>query len=116
MLFQLRQAGGGSDAYFLGTYIASDGRATHLKREDFQLQPLDYWTSSKTRARYPIRWRITVPSLHLELECAAAMNNQELVAEDASSPSYWEGAVTYSGTSRGAGYLEMTGYNKAMRL
>ena len=44
------------------------------------------------------------------------MNNQELVAEDASSPSYWEGAVTYRGTSRGAGYLEMTGYNKAMRL
>ena len=116
MLFQLRQAGGGSDAYSSGTYIAPDGRATHLKREDFQLQPLDYWTSSKTRARYPIRWRITVPSLRLELECAAAMNNQELVAEDASSPSYWEGAVTYSGTSRGAGYLEMTGYNKAMRL
>ena len=116
MLFQLRNVDGGSDAYSSGTYIAPDGRATHLKREDFQLQPLDYWTSSKTRARYPIRWRITVPSLHLELECAAAMNNQELVAEDASSPSYWEGAVTYSGTSRGAGYLEMTGYNKAMRL
>jgi len=116
MLFQLRNVDGGSDAYSSGTYIAPDGRAMHLKREDFQLQPLDYWTSSKTRARYPIRWRITVPSLHLELECAAAMNNQELVAEDASSPSYWEGAVTYSGTSRGAGYLEMTGYNKAMRL
>jgi predicted secreted hydrolase len=65
---------------------------------------------------YPIRWRITVPSPHLRLECAAAMNNQELVADDASSPSYWEGAVTYSGTSRGSGYLEMTGYNKPMRL
>ena len=26
------------------------------------------------------------------------MHEQELVAEDASSPSYWEGAVTYSGT------------------
>jgi predicted secreted hydrolase len=116
MLFQLRNVDGGSDAYSSGTYIAPDGHATHLKREDFQLQPLDYWTSSKTRARYPIRWRITVPTLHVELECAAAMNNQELVAEDASSPSYWEGAVTYSGTSRGAGYLEMTGYNKAMRL
>jgi predicted secreted hydrolase len=116
MLFQLRKVDGASDPYSSGTYIAPDGRATHLKREDFQLQPLDYWTSTKTRARYPIRWRITVPSLHLELECAAAMNDQELVAEDASSPSYWEGAVTYSGTSRGAGYLEMTGYNKAMRL
>jgi predicted secreted hydrolase len=44
------------------------------------------------------------------------MNNQELAEQDAASPSYWEGAVTYSGTSRGAGYLEMTGYDKPMRL
>jgi predicted secreted hydrolase len=116
MLFQLRHADGGTDAWSSGTYIAGDGRATHLKRADFQLQPLDYWTSPQTGGRYPMRWRITVPSLHITLECAAAMNNQELVAEDASSPSYWEGAVTYSGTSRGAGYLEMTGYNKAMRF
>lgn len=116
MMFQLRRSDGAIDDYSSGTYIAPDGRATHLKRADFQLEPLGWWTSAKTRGRYPIRWRITVPSLHLRLECAAAMDNQELVAEDASSPSYWEGAVTYSGTSRGAGYLEMTGYNKAMRL
>ena len=116
MLFQLRHADGTADAYSAGTYIAPDGRATHLKYADFQLQPLDYWTSSQTRGHYPIRWRITVPSLHLSLECAAALENQELVSQDASSPSYWEGAVTYSGTSRGAGYLEMTGYHKAMRL
>ncbi|MCX6631797.1 MAG: hypothetical protein NTW28_29665 [Candidatus Solibacter sp.] len=44
------------------------------------------------------------------------MANQKLVAGDASFPSYWEGAATCSGTSRGAGYLEMTGYNKPMRL
>jgi predicted secreted hydrolase len=116
MLFQLRQTDGSIDSYSSGTYIAPDGHVTHLKRADFQLQPLDYWTSPQTRGRYPIRWRIAVPSLALTLECAAAMNNQELVAEDASSPSYWEGAVTYSGTSRGVGYLEMTGYPKAMRL
>ncbi len=116
MLFQLRRAGGGIDEWSSGTYIAADGRATHLKRADFQLEPLEYWTSPQTGGRYPIRWRISVPSQHITLECAAAMRNQELAAEDASSPSYWEGAVTYSGSSRGAGYLEMTGYNKAMRL
>jgi predicted secreted hydrolase len=116
MLFHLRRTDGAIDAYSSGTYIAPDGRATHLKSADFQLQPLEYWTSPQTRGRYPIRWRVNVPSLNLRLECAAAVDNQEVADENASSPTYWEGAVTYSGSSRGVGYLEMTGYNKAMRL
>ena len=115
MLFQLRHADGAADDYSSGTYIAADGRVTHLRHADFQLQPLDYWTSSQTGGRYPIRWRIGVPSLHLALECAAAVENQELVSEDSSSPSYWEGAVTYSGSARGTGYLEMTGYHRPVR-
>ena len=116
MLFQLRHPDGTVDPFSAGTYIAPDGRPTHLKRADFQLQPLAWWKSSKTGGRYPIRWRITVPSLHLELECSAALENQELVAEDESTASYWEGAVSYTGSSRGVGYLEMTGYNRAMKL
>jgi len=43
----------------------------------------------KTRAPYPIRWRITVPSLHVELECAAAMTPETGWREDAWSLSYW---------------------------
>jgi len=34
---------------------------------------------------------------------------QELAVRDAAAPSYWEGAVRYSGTATGVGYLEMTG-------
>lgn len=116
MLFELRHTDGAVDALSSGTYIAPDGSATHLKRADFQLQPLGYWTSPKTGARYPIKWRITVLPLKLTLECAAAIPAQELVSEDAASPTYWEGAVTYTGGSPGVGYLEMTGYGKAMRL
>jgi len=116
MLFQLRHPDGSVDPFSAGTYIAPSGGATHLKRADFQLQPLAWWKSPKTGGRYPIRWRIIVPSLHLDLECAGALDNQELVSEDASTPSYWEGAVSYSGTSHGVGYLEMTGYNRPMKL
>ena len=116
MLFQLRQTGGVLDPFSAGTYVAADGRVTHLKRADFQLEPLAWWTSPRTRARYPIKWRVNVPSLHLTLECAAAIPAQELVAEDAASPCYWEGAVTYTGASSGVGYLEMTGYDKPMKL
>jgi len=50
------------------------------------------------------------------LECAAAVRGQELVSEDDSVPTYWEGAVTYSGSSAGVGYLEMTGYGKPVKF
>jgi predicted secreted hydrolase len=116
MLFQLRDTAGAIDPFSAGTYIAPDGRTRHLKRDDFVLQPLEYWKSPRTGARYPIRWRITVPSLGIELECEAAIPGQELVPSEKGSPTYWEGAVTYRGTSSGVGYLEMTGYDRAVRL
>jgi predicted secreted hydrolase len=116
MLFQLRRTDGSIDPYSSGTYIAADGRSTHLKRADFELQPLEFWVSPKTHARYPTRWRVSIPSLHVALECAAAIPDQELISDDAAGPTYWEGAVVYSGSASGVGYLEMTGYTKPMRF
>jgi predicted secreted hydrolase len=116
MLFQLRRSDGTVDPYSAGTFIGRDGHATHLKRADFDLQPLDLWRSPKTGARYPVRWRVSVPSLKLTLDCAAAIPEQELAAPDQQGTTYWEGAVTYSGSASGTGYLEMTGYDKPMRL
>ena len=116
MLFRLRRTDGTIDPYSAGTFIGRDGHAMHLKRADFDLQPVDFWRSPKTGARYPVRWRISVPSLKLSLDCAAAFPQQELAAADQQGTTYWEGAVTYSGSASGAGYLEMTGYDKPMRL
>ncbi len=47
--------------------------------------------------------------MRIGLGCEAALQNQELKTAGAS---YWEGAVTYSGSKKGVGYLEMTGYDK----
>jgi predicted secreted hydrolase len=116
MLFQLRLKGGGTDPYSSGTYVAPDGSSRHLKREDFALEPVESWKSPRTGATYPVRWKITVPSLRIALECRAAIPEQELVPEQKGSPVYWEGAVTYNGSSRGVGYLEMTGYDKPVKL
>ena len=116
MLAQLRRTDGTVDPYSAGTFIGRDGHATHLRRADFDLQPIEFWHSAKTGARYPVRWRISVPSLKLTLECAAALPEQELAAPDQQGTTYWEGAVTYSGSVSGTGYLEMTGYDKPMRL
>lgn len=116
MLFQLRRKDGSIDPHSSGTYIDADGRATNLRREDFTLQPLEYWTSRRTGIRYPVKWRIAAPSRGVSLECAAAIPDQELISEDAAAPTYWEGAVRYSGSAAGVGYLEMTGYGKPVKM
>jgi predicted secreted hydrolase len=112
MLFEVR----GKDTYSSGTYIDAAGRAVHLKRGDFTLLPLDYWISPKTGARYPVRWRISVPSLKIAVECATAVADQELVSRNRRTPTYWEGAARYSGSASGVGYLELTGYAGRARV
>ena len=116
MLFQLRTKTGGIDPYSSGTYIDRSGTGRHLTSREFALEPSRYWTSPKTKARYPVSWRIRVPSLALDLTCDAALDHQELPARNAAGPTYWEGAVRYSGSATGVGYLEMTGYDKPVRL
>jgi predicted secreted hydrolase len=108
MLFQLRRKDGSVDPYSAGTYIDPQGRSRHLTHDEFSLTPLRRWKS------YPVEWQIRVPSLGLSLEAKAALDDQEL--EEKTGPSYWEGAVTYSGSATGVGYLEMTGYDKPVRL
>ena len=116
MLFQLRRMDGSVDPFSAGTYVARDGHSMRLRRADFDLAPDAWWTSPATGARYPTGWRIRVPSLRLDLHCAAAVPDQEIAAPDDNTPAYWEGAVVYTGARAGAGYLEMTGYAKPMRL
>jgi len=98
MLFELRRKDGSIDPYSSGTFVDATGQPHHLRREDFTLEPLGAkW------GKYPIEWRIRVPSLGVDVTCKAVLPNQQL-------RNYWEGAVDYSGTQTGAGYLEMTGY------
>jgi len=108
MLFELRKQDGSIDPYSSGTYVDAKGNAHHLKRADFTLGPMAKW------GKYPIAWKISVPSLNIELTSKAALDNQEL--RSPTGPNYWEGAVTYEGTERGVGYLEMTGYDGAVHF
>jgi predicted secreted hydrolase len=103
MLFDLRRTDGTIDSHSSGTYVNAQGKPRHLTASEFTLRPITYW------GKYPVKWRIEVPSLHLKLDCEAALKNQELKTR---GTNYWEGAVVYTGTSQGVGYLEMTGYDK----
>lgn len=109
MLYQLRHTDGSVDPFSSGTFVDAKGAAHHLRRSDFTLVPLERW------GRYPVRWMIHIPSLGIHLTCKAVLDNQELRGRKG-SPSYWEGAVTYSGSQHGVGYLEMTGYEARVQL
>ena len=82
---------------------------------DFTLEPITFWSSPISKARYPQRWRLTVPSKHLSLELVPRMAEQELRTERSTQVTYWEGAIEGAGTSGGTpvtglGYMELTGY------
>jgi predicted secreted hydrolase len=117
MLYQLRLRGGGSDPFSSGTLVDRDGSARHLKREEFSIEPLAFWTSPSTGGRYPTRWKLRLPSEGLELEVRPALEAQELNTRRSTSIAYWEGLVSAQGTQNrralsGEGYVELTGYAK----
>ena len=117
MLYRLRHADGAADPVSSGTFIDRDGRAHILSFADFTLEPISFWTSPQSKARYPQRWRLTVPSKHLSLEVIPRMVQQELRTDRSTQVTYWEGAIESKGTSggkplRGVGYMELTGYGE----
>jgi predicted secreted hydrolase len=121
MLYRLREKSGRLDPYSSGEFIDAQGHARFLSSQDFTLAPGASWASPHSKARYPGDWKIDVPSLRLHLKERTALPDQELYSRSAATPSYWEGAVTYSGDLAskpigGVGYLEMTGYDKPVWL
>lgn len=115
MLYRLRLRDGGIDSHSGGTYIAADGASTPLKLSEITFKSTAAWKSPETGAVYPIAWQITIPRLGLELAARPRMEAQELTSKRKIGPSYWEGAMRFSGTRdgkavTGAGYLELTGY------
>lgn len=119
MLFQIRRRDGSVDSFSAGTFVDPRGNTQHLRSTDFQLTPTTaaIWTSPDTHAGYPVQWQIRVPSLDLILAVSTPLPSQELVATSNVAPSYWEGAVLLQGKKNsidiaGAGYLEMTGYDR----
>jgi predicted secreted hydrolase len=115
MLYRLRRADGSADPVSSGTLIDRDGRGHHLTINEFTLEPVSYWTSQTSHARYPQRWRLTIPSQELSFELVPLMADQELSTTRSTQVTYWEGAIEATGsiqgrTARGRGYMELTGY------
>ena len=110
MVYRLRRDDGSSDPYSSGTLVGPDGGTTRLDRDDVKLSPLEWWTSPATGGRYPVRWRLEVPAHAIDLEVEALLPSAELDGRATTGVVYWEGPVEASGSARGEGYAELTGY------
>ncbi len=81
-------------------------------------QPLAWWVSPLSGARYPVRWAVVTPAGRFEVH--AQVDAQELDSRATTGAIYWEGLsdLVYPATGQrvGQGYLEMTGYAQRLVL
>ena len=122
MLYQFRRKDGSADPFSSGTVVDARGKTVHLMAGDFRLVPAgETWMSGVTGAKYPVAWSIEIPKLGLRLTATTRLKSQEFAGGSKIAPSYWEGAIALEGMRggakvRGVGYLEMTGYDRAMEM
>ena len=102
MLYRLRAQGGST--FVPGTWIAANGTPTPLDPGAITMTPLE--TSEVAGRQIPTRWRLEIPSRGFDVK-TEPVNPQSWMA---TTFSYWEGPIRFSGTHDGVGYLEMTGY------
>jgi predicted secreted hydrolase len=101
MGFRLRDAGAG---FTSATWIDADGTPTPMPPGALRLTPLR--EASVAGRRLPVEWRVELPAKGLDVT-VRALNPDAWMG---TLVSYWEGPTQITGTHKGRGYLEMTGY------
>ncbi|MCY0386554.1 carotenoid 1,2-hydratase [Robbsia sp. Bb-Pol-6] len=93
-----------------------DGRITAFGPDAVTFTPLREWSSPRTAARYPVAQTVKTGALTWQLD--PLFDDQELDSRQSTGAVYWEGAVRVrrNGQSVGRGYLEMTGYDGALKF
>ncbi len=115
--FQIRRRGSGGKLYAYAS-MREAGNATPrvFGAGDVALEPIERWTSPRTRAVWPVAQGIRVGPRTFETK--PLFTDQELDSRASTGAVYWEGAslLTEGGRRAGRGYLEMTGYVEPIRL
>lgn len=118
--FHLRRPDG-SALWAGGSFRSPNQSAQIFGVDQVRFEPLRYWSSPRSKARYPIAWGVHTPAGRFEVH--ALVDDQELDSRASTGAVYWEGLcelrrIDVDGRSRraGSGYLEMTGYAAALKL
>ena len=97
------------------TYIADISYADSVQEhyQNIEIIPLKKtWTSPKSKAAYPLAWKIKIPEKNIELDLTAKIDDQEMLF---GSINYWEGPLQVGGSFdgkkvSGIGFMELLGY------
>ncbi|MDX2089097.1 MAG: polyprenyl synthetase family protein [Kofleriaceae bacterium] len=100
--------------------VLVDIDGTQRSITDVQFAPSAHWTSTRTFHAYPTRWRLTSPSLGLDLAIEAQFEDQEMITV-ISKPAFWEGTCSVRGTCggrtvTGTAYVERSGFENISTL
>ncbi|MFO1364534.1 MAG: carotenoid 1,2-hydratase [Burkholderiales bacterium] len=115
MAFRMRGREGAS-FWAGGALRAADGGVRTFAPGEIRFEPLRHWRSPRTEVEYPVAMRVRAGDLAVEVE--PLFDDQELDSRASTGTSYWEGAVRARADGRpaGAGYLELTGYWRPLKL
>jgi predicted secreted hydrolase len=111
MGLQLRRRDGTGVPIDSGLIVEPEGTIRHVDRKELSIEALDYWSSRKDQTRYPVRWRVQIPTNLIDFVIIPSIPDQEI----AFWPRYWAGSVRVVGTWKGKpltgnGYVELMGY------
>jgi len=115
MAFRMRDRDG-AKFWAAGSSRSPDGSVRALQTGDIDFVPERRWRSPRTQVEYPVAMTVRAGDRTYALE--PLIDDQELDTRSGVGVLYWEGAVRASGAGRavGRGYLELTGYGKAIKL
>ncbi|WP_258406715.1 lipocalin-like domain-containing protein [Shewanella alkalitolerans] len=106
MLFQLRSQPLSSQdrPFFSARRMFADGSGRNIASSGIRMKATEW--QKIDGANYPIAWQIAIPGEQLNLNISP-LNPDSLMPL---SVRYWEGPIQVSGSHRGQGYMELTGY------
>jgi predicted secreted hydrolase len=114
MAFKVRGQGG--TVWSHAALREANGHVTAFDGDRVDFAPRRTWRSPRTGTSYPVSETVRTGALTWQLD--PLMDDQELDSSQSTGAVYWEGAVLVSrdGKTSGHGYLELTGYGKALKL
>lgn len=107
MVFQLRGADKNTPAFFSARRMFADGSGrniTNQRTNDIAMRPIS-WQQTDS-GKYPVSWQLSIESEQIDLTVTALNPDSNMSL----SIPYWEGPIQVSGSHKGNGYMELTGY------